>query len=454
VRWFHELPLPEPGEAAERLARSVARRAVVAALGSAPGPVHLNWPLREPLTPPPGLAPPPRESRPRVCSASRAAAPSESEIAALVSLARSEERGVVVAGPLPVSSELAEPVAAFARAARWPLLADAGSQLRCGAHVEGAPVASAYELFLRHGELARACAPRAVVRLGSAPTSKALRLWLEASPPTDYWLLDPYAQWSDASRLATERSGADPAQLLAAVASRIGALRRTGAWEARFTRAERAAQAVIARELEGEPALLEPRLARELAAQLPDGALLALSNSMAVRDADAFLPASRQRIRVLVNRGASGIDGVTSTALGASRAWPGPTVLLTGDLAFLHDLGGLSAARHAGNLTVVVVQNDGGGIFSYLPIAEHGEAVAFERLFRTPHGLDLRHAGPLFGVSYERVGSWEHFRAALKAALAHPGVDVVEVPVDPDASLRSFRSLARAAASAAWEAQR
>ena len=107
-------------------------------------------------------------------------------------------------------------------------------------------------------------------------------------------------------------------------------------------------------------------------------------------------------------------------ALGASAAWPGPVVLLTGDLAFLHDLGGLAAARDAGSLAIVLIENGGGGIFSFLPIAEHGEAVAFERLFRTPHRLPLQRAAELFGVGWERIGSWEHFRAALKASLATP----------------------------------
>jgi 2-succinyl-5-enolpyruvyl-6-hydroxy-3-cyclohexene-1-carboxylate synthase len=292
-----------------------------------------------------------------------------------------------------------------------------------------------------------------VLRLGSAPTSKALRLWLEASAPADGWLLDPAARFSDASQLATARSASDPAALLDAAAAALGGVApRRSAWRDDFGRTEHAAQRALSRALDAEPALLEPRLARELVAALPDGALLALSNSMPVRDVDAFAPASPQRLRVLVNRGANGIDGVTSTALGASAAWPGPVVLLTGDLAFLHDLGGLAAVRHSGRLTIVLVENGGGGIFSFLPIAEHGDAVAFERLFRTPQGLELRKSAELFGIGWERVSSWPHFRAALKGSLAAGGVSVIEVPVDPDANVRAFRALARVAADAAAEA--
>ncbi len=451
VRWFHELPLPEPGAKAERLARAVARRAIATALGPRPGPVHLNCPLREPLAP---LRESPRVAslaRAPACAPNTSIAPTGAEIAALAAVARREERGLVVTGPLPVQSELARPIARFADAAGWPVIADIASQLRSGPHVAHAPIVAGAELLLRDGPFARAYAPRAVVRLGSTPISKALRLWLEASKPAAYWLLDPHGQWSDPDQLATERSAADPAALLDAAADALGAPQRESAWRRAFTRAEHDAQAALARALDAEAALLEPRAARELAALLPNGSLLVLSNSMPVRDADAFWPTSLEPLRVLVNRGTNGIDGLTSTALGASAAWPGPVALLTGDLAFLHDLGGLAAARHGGSLTIVLLQNDGGGIFSFLPIAEHGEAIGFERLFRTPHGLALHHAGALFGVPWHRVTSWEHFRATVKAGLASPGVSIVELPVDRDQNVRCFRALAHVALDAAAE---
>ncbi|MBM4382876.1 MAG: 2-succinyl-5-enolpyruvyl-6-hydroxy-3-cyclohexene-1-carboxylic-acid synthase [Deltaproteobacteria bacterium] len=452
VRWFHELPLPEAGAAAERVARSVANRALAHAQGANPGPVHLNWPLREPLTPPHGLAPLAPLASENVLARNDLPSPSLAEIDALAALTRREERGVIVAGPLPLQSDLADAAVRFSRASGWPVLADAASQLRFGAHVESANVAAAYELYLRDGAFARAHAPRAVLRLGSAPTSKALRVWLESHAPSDYWLIDSAARFSDVSRLATARSASDPGALLTHAADALGDRARVSRWQSAFANAERAAQAAVAHALDAEAALLEPHLARELAAALPDGALLALSNSMPVRDVDAFAPASSRRLRVLVNRGANGIDGVTSTALGASAAWPGPVALLTGDLAFLHDLGGLAAVRDARDLTIVLIENGGGGIFSFLPIAEHRESIAFERLFHTPHGLPLRKASELFGIEWERVGSWEHFRAALKTSLARGGVSVIEVPVDPAANVTAFRALARVAQDAAAEA--
>ena len=155
--------------------------------------------------------------------------------------------------------------------------------------------------------------------------------------------------------------------------------------------AERRARAALEAAFAADASLSEPRVAREVVAALPAGARLFVSSSMPVRDVDAFAPASAAPLRVLASRGANGIDGIVSTALGVAAAADGPTVLLTGDLAFLHDLGGLVTARRSGvPLTLVVVNNDGGGIFSFLPVAP--TTPHFEPLFATPHGLDLAHA--------------------------------------------------------------
>ena len=154
---------------------------------------------------------------------------------------------------------------------------------------------------------------------------------------------------------------------------------------------------------------------RELAAALPDGAIVYVSNSMPVRDLDSFLPVSQRPLRVLANRGANGIDGMVSSGLGAAVSQRQPVVLLTGDLAFLHDVGALlMARRHEVNLTIVVFDNDGGGIFSLLPIAKQADPEIFETHFRTPHGADLEPMARAFGAAFTRVTSWEHLRTAVK----------------------------------------
>jgi 2-succinyl-5-enolpyruvyl-6-hydroxy-3-cyclohexene-1-carboxylate synthase len=159
---------------------------------------------------------------------------------------------------------------------------------------------------------------------------------------------------------------------------------------------------------------------------MPDGGTLFVSSSMPVRDLDTFGRGAARRVRVLANRGANGIDGVVSSALGVAAASGGPVVLVIGDVALYHDMNGLLAAKQFGlNATVVLLNNDGGGIFSFLPQASHPEH--FEQLFGTPHGLDFAHAARLYGAEYCRASSWETFAAALRAGMAGPGLHLVEV---------------------------
>jgi 2-succinyl-5-enolpyruvyl-6-hydroxy-3-cyclohexene-1-carboxylate synthase len=182
-------------------------------------------------------------------------------------------------------------------------------------------------------------------------------------------------------------------------------------------------------------------VAEAVAHGLPAGAQLFASNSMPIRLLDLALPVRSSALRVLCNRGASGIDGVTSTALGVAAATGRPTVLFTGDLAFLHDLTGLLLARReAIPLAIVVLDDDGGGIFSFLPVADQGEGVAFERLFRTPHGLDLARAASLFELDYAEATSAEAVGEALAAALARRRVSIVHVRVAAADDVKRFRA--------------
>jgi 2-succinyl-5-enolpyruvyl-6-hydroxy-3-cyclohexene-1-carboxylate synthase len=175
--------------------------------------------------------------------------------------------------------------------------------------------------------------------------------------------------------------------------------------------------------------LFEGKVFAELAELLPDGAVLYAGNSMPVRDQDTFFPATGRAVRFLANRGASGIDGVVSSALGAAAAGAGPLVLAIGDLSFYHDSNGLLAARRYGlDATIVLLNNDGGGIFSFLPQASHPEH--FETLFGTPHGLDFRPLAETYGALFNRVATWGEFRAAVRRGLAEGGLHVVEVPTE------------------------
>jgi 2-succinyl-5-enolpyruvyl-6-hydroxy-3-cyclohexene-1-carboxylate synthase len=467
VRWFAEPAPPEAGGSALRAARALASRAVATAAGRPAGPVHLNLPFREPLEPRevPGDVPADLAERDPLAAAGRgrdaftavtvgAPLASNATADALAGLVRTHARGVIACGPLDDPDALPAAVARLARLAGWPLLADPTSQLRRGPHVGDAPVIAASDLFLRDEAFASDHAPEVILRLGGTPTSKALRLWIERQAPEHLLLIDPDGGWNDPSHLASQVLHVDPTALFAAVCERIesGPVGARGVWLADFVAAERRALAAIDACLAEENALLEPRAVRELADALPDAALLYVSNSMPVRDVDAFLPASPRPLRVLCNRGANGIDGMLSSALGAAAAGCGRVTLLTGDLAFAHDIGGLLAAhRHGLDANIVVLNNDGGGIFSYLPVAAYADPADFEANFRTPHGVDFEPAARGFGASFTRVESTEHFSAARKENLDAPGTHVIELPIDRDRSVAHHHRIQAAVAAALGE---
>jgi len=432
-----------------RYARELGCRAVAEACGPPAGPVHLNLPFRDPLEPTSSAANPDidaaaRGDRNYTRIGRSVRGPRPEDVERIAESAQMFERGVIACGPMDAAPELCAAVAELASVVGWPILADPTSQLRSGAHVERAPVLGNSDLFLRDERVARALEPEFVLRFGATPTSKSQRLWIEEHAPGHLVLVDPEADWADPSHLASERLQVDPLALCEALIERVAPSRTESPWLQRMLRAERCAAEAVEICVSDEDELFEPRAIRELAAALPNDAILYVSNSMPVRDLDAFLPVSIRSLRVLANRGANGIDGMISSALGAAASQPQPVVLLTGDLALLHDVGALQAAqRHSLNLSIVVFDNDGGGIFSYLPVAKRADSEVFETHFRTPHGTDLGRIVSGFGADFERTSSWEHFRTAFKSALASPGISVIEIPVDRDRSVAHHREIDR-----------
>ncbi|MCS5635505.1 MAG: 2-succinyl-5-enolpyruvyl-6-hydroxy-3-cyclohexene-1-carboxylic-acid synthase [Myxococcota bacterium] len=462
VRRFVELPVPTGGERALRYARSLACRAVADARGVPAGPVHLNWPLREPLEPGDLLAEPgpaagePARGRPSAPWSTVVApqpAPGRDEIEALLEISRTFERGLLVCGPLDPDPRCSSAIVELARLTGWPILADPLSQLRRGPHAAGAPLLCHGDLLLRDPAIAARWAPDVVVRIGDSPVSKALRLALEARPPRHLVLVDPDRVWHDPSHLASRVVVVDPASLCEAWAlgwKEAGWAPRESDYLRDCVAADRRAAEALHAALADRPDLGEAAAVRELVDALGPEASLYVSNSMPIRLLDAFLPAAQGPVALLGHRGASGIDGLVSAAAGAAAADRGPVVLLTGDLALLHDVGGLRlAADLPRGLTIVVLDNDGGGIFSFLPVAEHGEAVDFERLFRTPHGLDLAHLAPLHSASFVRARGVSDYRRSLEGRLEDPGLRLVHVPLDRDSQVKHFRELAALAVAAA-----
>ncbi|MDH3706597.1 MAG: 2-succinyl-5-enolpyruvyl-6-hydroxy-3-cyclohexene-1-carboxylic-acid synthase [Acidimicrobiia bacterium] len=433
VRWAVDLPVASDMSAAA--ARRWAARAIAEGSGPHPGPVHCNWPLREPLAP--GEWPPAElvTGEPTITIDRPPPVLDHRSAAELAELAGAE-RGLIVVGPGDLSA-VADAVAALSRHTGWPVLAEATSSIRTGPHLDGAPFLAHWDLLLRGDAWADAHQPEVVVRLGGSPTTKSLRLWLERCRPPMV-LVDEAARFDDPGDVVTRVVAATTASALDALGRGPGVARSV--WTDAWTSADAAVQARVDELVDGGP-LLEVGIVRAVDAALSADATLVVSNSMPVRDVDGYLPLSPRPLRVVANRGASGIDGVTSTALGIAAAGSS-TVLLTGDVALVHDIGGLLAGLRGGlDLTVVVPDNGGGGIFELLPVAAH-QGIDVETLFVTPSRIDWDGLDGLAGLRVHQVDTAPDLRAAVVAAVQAPGIDVIRVPVDRAASVAQHGQLA------------
>ena len=356
--------------------------------------------------------------------------------------AEAHERGVVVAGPMWDGDRWSDAVAAFCRRSGWPLLAEPCSQLR--RELDGVVVTDHHDLLLRT-PWADAEPPDAVLRVGGAPTCKPLRLWIERHRPA-LALVDPANAWTDASFSVSLHLTVGPDAVADAAGKMAG---REPAWAQRWAEADARAGTAIDGVLDAGP-LLEAGVARQLGRSLPGGHALYVSNSMPVRDVDTYLRARAEPLAVHASRGASGIDGVISAAAGVAAAGT-PTTVLVGDLAFRHDLGGLVGAFDTSvplDLTVVVVDNGGGTIFSFLPAYGVVDAGAFDRLLTTPptHASAELASGlsAALGFAHHRVRSCEALGELLAQSQPGGGLRVITIDVDADANRNQHRRIAEA----------
>ena len=437
LRWFEEAPCPSERDGQDAYAAALAWRAVCAATGSTPGPVHLNLPFREPLLPPgiePGAAP--RVPARRLDDFAAVDTGPEGLAGELQAI----ERGVLLFGPDACDAELAAAAHRLAQALGWPVIADPASGLRAGTDLAGSVIHGA-DLMLRDVATASALRPDLILRFGGQPTSASLNAWMAMHASAATWLVDAAAAFRDPQHRATRLFRASPRRFCESATAQLPSPGDRPAWRAEWRRADEIARAAAAAALAAEGAFLTPHVAASLWARLPDGATLYAANSMAVRDVDAFAGPREAGLRLLANRGVNGIDGLISSALGAAAAQPRPTVLWCGDLAFLHDVSGLLAGKLLdSDLTVVVSNDDGGGIFEYLPVARAVPRHLFEQAFAMPHGADLCEIARGFGWQAERADSRAAFEQALASALAG-GRHVIEVPVMRAANTAFHRAL-------------
>jgi 2-succinyl-5-enolpyruvyl-6-hydroxy-3-cyclohexene-1-carboxylate synthase len=435
AKWFVEVGNGEPTREWATHMRALACRAWWTAAGGRPGPVHLNLPLREPLAPVreelgagdwQGRA----DGRPWVELRAAASDLGTAEVEALAERIAAAPRGAIVCGG--GAGELAEPVARLAAAAGWPILAEPTSGLRCGEH-DRSRVAAHYDVLLRDEGFAQAARPELVLRIGDMPTSKSLRAWVGSAEQV---VVDPHGAWNEPTRTAERILAADPlstCEALAAAVERLGTS-VDGSWVGRW----RAGDELVASAFAEAPERFEAKAYAGIEDALPDDALVWVSSSMPIRYVESYFPSSSKSLRFLSNRGANGIDGVVASAAGAAHATGRPTFVLIGEIALLHDVGGVLAARRAGiELTIVCVNNGGGGIFDFLPVAEHAETASYERHIATPADIDFAALATLAGMAYHRASTPAELASAIAA-----GPGLVEVHANRAESVEWSRALA------------
>ncbi len=435
AKWYAELPVPDAGEVTEAHVRGSIGRAVAAAIAAPAGPVHLNLPFREPLVPVGALGPQAGTASGEMAHTLALTGERQlpaGELASLAQRVAAARRGVIVCGPLDRPG-IAAALARLARASGFPILADALSGLRYGGH-DRSHVISRADALVRAPAWRDSHRPDLVLRFGGTPTSRALLEWLREGGVPQVVVDD--GGWTEATLLPATMVAAEPVGFATALAGQLAAPVRDGPQEQTWLRcwgmADAAASEVTGAWLASLDEPFEGQVFEQLGTALPDGAILLAGNSMPVRDMDAFLGSGPAAVRCLGNRGANGIDGLVSTALGAAAVSDGPVVAVIGDVAFIHDLNALvAAARLQLSMTLLVVNNDGGGIFSFLPQAtserpEVGLPDHFEELFGTPHGLDLGPVVRALGADHELV-SPQHVATSVGASLSRPGVKVLEV---------------------------
>jgi 2-succinyl-5-enolpyruvyl-6-hydroxy-3-cyclohexene-1-carboxylate synthase len=451
VRWYADPGVPERREGAVGQWRSLACQAVAQAAGTAgtfPGPVHLNLPFRDPLVPDAagGQWPEPLQGRPdgapwtRFAAAALvaphspragdspgrpAAPPRRPADAGAGSIALPwTERGVLVCGD---GDYDVAPLLALAEQAGWPVLAEPSSGARRGPNA-----LTAYQYLLAAPEFMAAHRPEVIISAGRPGLSRPQTALLRTPGVRHVVIVQGPGHWADQARHATDVAGAVE---LTGVPLTLPA-----GWLGDWRRAGEAARDAADEILDADDLLTEPRLARDLLRMIPEGSLLWIGSSMPVRDVDFTMP-PRDDIRILSSRGASGIDGTTSSAIGAALAHDGPAFAVLGDLTFVHDAAGLAIGpgEPRPDLCLIVVNNDGGGIFSTLEQAAFPDS--FERLFGTRHGADLQQLAGSFGISYTRADTAED----LAKALAGTGLRILEVRAGRDDGA-ALRAAIRAAA--------
>ncbi|KXG08791.1 2-succinyl-5-enolpyruvyl-6-hydroxy-3-cyclohexene-1-carboxylate synthase [Anoxybacillus sp. P3H1B] len=426
AKWFVDMALPESSNEMLRYARMMAARAAAVAMSAPRGPVHLNFPLREPLVP--AVTDQTWEQiNEKEASYIQIAIGKktldDAQFHQLYKQLSCIEKGLIVCGNMD-EPEFAEAVTELAEALQYPILADPLSQLRSGTHTKDYIIES-YDAIFKDAAIAEALLPDVVIRFGAMPISKPLLLMLKRHPSITQIVVDGEGGWREPTFTASQMIYCDEIEFCRRLAELGSADRRVpNEWMQLWQNINKLAKEELL-EAGKEEEMFEGKVFIELTELLPEKSTLFVGNSMPVRDADTFFMTNDKQIRLMANRGANGIDGVVSSALGASLE-ADPLVLVIGDLSFYHDLNGLLAAKlYQLHATIIVINNNGGGIFSFLPQARQEKH--FEALFGTPTDLRFEHIIRMYDGYYQKVDTWDEFRYYVKHSIQSQGLHVIEL---------------------------
>lgn len=455
VRWSVEAPVPQSDapEIVIRHLRTLAARAYAMADGLAKGPVHLNFPFRKPLEPRASSIELPSRSEgmtnnvpePYSIFSRGHLTSSPDQVETLAKAIIQKTRGLIICGPGCPAGDFPLAVTSLARRSGYPILADSLSNVRHGEHFDERLILGGYHWWLPSFSKSEAN-PEIIIRFGAVPTSSALAAYLEETAPDMQIHIREDGEWADDLHLTRHYIQADPEHLCAALEATLAARGHSPnpVWSDRWASVEADTWErldTLCPELDH----FDGAAVRQVLAALPEDTTLFAGNSLPVRHIDTFDLPSRRRLTIFGNRGASGIDGNVSTALGVAAAGRRHVVAILGDITFYHDLNGLLAVgqHKLRNVTFIVVNNDGGGIFHRLPIAQLDPP--FTDLFLTPHGLTFSHAAALYGLRYAQAANVRELDLALRKALEDPdGPQLIEINTNSVTDYQQMRALSAA----------
>ncbi len=428
VVWSVEVALPEsdPSDVAIRNLRTLADRAYAKANGLVKGAVHLNFPFRKPLEPTPVESDNTHifieGNRPFAHISRGILAPTPTQLDELAAAINQHERGMIVCGTRCPVDNFPQAVSELSRISGYPIFVDSLSNVRFGTQ---ATLIGGYETLLHNGAMLPE-PPEVVIRFGNVPTSNWLNTYLDKISPAYRFHIKENGLWADDSHRTTDFIQANETLLCQQLIGRLNP-RQNSAWENQLAVLENTHWEALENELRGE--YFDGAVLADVLDILPAESQLFIGNSLPVRHLDQFARPTTKPIRVFGNRGASGIDGVVSSALGVAASSDKPSVLVIGDISFYHDMNGLLAIQRCGiKMTIVLLNNDGGGIFHRLPVAHFDPP--FTDLFITPHGLNFEHAATLYGLNFTSVTDSQAFRQAFEASLTSSQTSIIEVKTD------------------------